>query len=290
MARTLERTLTITDSFMFGRVMRNEEICKGVLERVLGLSIDHLVYRNTEQEIDPFIDARSVQLDLYLKDDARVFDVEMQVRKRADLAKRLRYYQSVIDTDILPKGSSYEQLRESYIIFLCAHDPFGDGLPVYTIERTCLENSRIIGTGAHWLALNCRAYELAQDEGVRNLLEYLENGRVARGDDLLGAMDAAVTKANADRKWVSKVLSVNTIYDDARHEGLAQGRAEGHAEGRAEGLVEGRAEGLAEGLMEGEARYNELVSILIAANRLDDLKRAVGDASYRQALFEEFAL
>ena len=36
--------LVFTDDFMFGAVMREPEICKGVLERLLHTRIDHIEY------------------------------------------------------------------------------------------------------------------------------------------------------------------------------------------------------------------------------------------------------
>ncbi|MBQ3799032.1 MAG: hypothetical protein II837_01940 [Treponema sp.] len=36
--------LVFTDDFMFGAVMREPEICKGILERLLHTGIDHIEY------------------------------------------------------------------------------------------------------------------------------------------------------------------------------------------------------------------------------------------------------
>lgn len=36
--------LTFTDDFMFGRIMQNPEICKGLLERLLEIKIDKIEY------------------------------------------------------------------------------------------------------------------------------------------------------------------------------------------------------------------------------------------------------
>ncbi len=44
------------------------------------------------------------------------------------------------------------------------------------------------------------------------------------------------------------------------------------------------------GEAQGEARYNELVAALIAADRLEDLKRITVDPAYREELFAELAI
>lgn len=56
---------------------------------------------------------------------------------------------------------------------------------------------------------------------------------------------------------------------------------------REEGREEGREKGREEGERNGIARINKLNSILIAANRFDDLKRASGDVLYQSKLIEE---
>lgn len=61
-----------------------------------------------------------------------------------------------------------------------------------------------------------------------------------------------------------------------------------------EGLEQGRAlgleEGLEQGLQQGEIRFAELTAKLLAASRLDDLKKAISDPEARKALYQEFGL
>jgi hypothetical protein len=43
--------------------------------------------------------------------------------------------------DSLQKGSDYNQLNDSFVIFLCLHDPFGENLPIYSFKNVCAEKS-----------------------------------------------------------------------------------------------------------------------------------------------------
>ena len=43
--------LTFIDDYMFGYVMRNEEICKGLLERLLGIKIQCLEFSTLQKSI-----------------------------------------------------------------------------------------------------------------------------------------------------------------------------------------------------------------------------------------------
>lgn len=69
--------LTIADNFMFCKVMQNEEICRGILEVLLGIKVERIDYLRTENPIENFYDARGVRLDVYVKDSNRVFNIEM---------------------------------------------------------------------------------------------------------------------------------------------------------------------------------------------------------------------
>lgn len=61
-------------------------------------------------------------------------------------------------------------------------------------------------------------------------------------------------------------------------------------QGIAEGLSLGKEQGIAEGMTEGSARFARLTSLLLDADRLDDLKRATEDEAFREVLYREFAI
>ena len=135
--------LRFTDDFMFCRVMQNPELCKGVIERLLEIKVERIEYPELQKEIRPYYSAHGVRMDVYVKDSDRIFDIEMQTSVPDDLPRRMRYYQSMIDIDTLIKGSEYETLKESYVIFLCTKDPFGLGPPVYSFSTVCKEKKDI---------------------------------------------------------------------------------------------------------------------------------------------------
>ena len=57
--------------------------------------------------------------------------------------ERARYYQGVIDVDLLKSGQKYKDMKTSFVIFICIDDIFGDGLPKYTFENLCQENPKV---------------------------------------------------------------------------------------------------------------------------------------------------
>ncbi len=87
--------LLFTDDFMFCKVLENnEELCKELLELILGKRIRRINYLAKQKVIDITSDGKGVRLDVYLEDDENtVFDIEMQTTTNKNLPKRTRYYQ-----------------------------------------------------------------------------------------------------------------------------------------------------------------------------------------------------
>ena len=45
--------LEFSDDFMFGKIMRNEDICADVIERLLKIKVDRIEYPELQKEIAP---------------------------------------------------------------------------------------------------------------------------------------------------------------------------------------------------------------------------------------------
>ena len=118
--------LTFTDNGMFQAVLHESGVCAELVERLLGVKVKKVEYPELEKTIAPYYISKGVRLDVYLKDEDKVIDVEMQSQPQEALGKRARYYQSMIDADSLLKGQDYENLKAGYIVFICTDDPFRD--------------------------------------------------------------------------------------------------------------------------------------------------------------------
>ena len=67
--------LKISNDFMFAKVMRNPELCKGMLERLLDIAIAYIEYPEEQKVIDISKDSKSVRLDVYLHDEKTQFTI-----------------------------------------------------------------------------------------------------------------------------------------------------------------------------------------------------------------------
>lgn len=106
--------------------------------------IEGTVTPELQKSINVDMDAQSVRLDVYVKDDREtVYDIEMQVSDTKELPKRSRYYQGMIDLQLVDASQHYKKLNKSYIIFICPFDLYGKGRHIYTFENICKEDNSI---------------------------------------------------------------------------------------------------------------------------------------------------
>ena len=171
------RELNLEDDFLFSKVMADNEICKRVLEQILNISIEKVVYLYTQRTIDMLLEGKGVRLDVYVNDNkGTVYNVEMQRAKNKDLAKRTRYYQGNIYLDLISSGKPYNDLRKTYIIFICTFDFFNDGRHIYTFENIFRENQKIsLGDETTKIFLNTAGTRDDISSDMRDFLTYIEN-------------------------------------------------------------------------------------------------------------------
>ena len=193
--------LTILDDFMFGAVMSSPKLCKPLLERILGVKIARIEYPELQKIIHERYGSKSVRLDVYVADEAgTVYNVEIQTTDRKNLPKRTRYYQGMIDLNILNRGEDYTALRRSFVIFICTYDPFGKGRWVYTFENRCREDPDIVlGDEAVKIVLNTRGQVGTFSGELKSLLRYM--GSLMPEDDYTRELDGAVAEVRVDEKW-----------------------------------------------------------------------------------------
>ena len=70
--------LTISDDFMFCKVMEYEPICKEFLEMLFSTKIEKITYLSSQNTITTNFGAKTVRLDVLVKDKAGTsYDIEM---------------------------------------------------------------------------------------------------------------------------------------------------------------------------------------------------------------------
>ena len=227
--------LTFADDGMFQTVMKDPEISAELIERLLGVRVKQVEYPELEKAIEPYYTSKGVRLDVYLKDENKVIDVELQSYPQKALGKRMRYYQSMVDCDSLMKGQPYTKLKESYILFICKFDPFhnekkkGYGLPRYTFQNTCAENNSVnLDDKTVKVVYNAKAYESVKDPKVRALLRFIQTNEPGE-DDYSKRLSEFVERTKKNEKFRKEYADMNLhdfdIMTEAKEEGIAEGEA-----------------------------------------------------------------
>ena len=229
--------LTFTDDGMFQAVLHDPEICAELVERLLYVRVNHVEYPELEKEIAPYYTTKGVRLDVYLKDEDKIIDIEVQNYPQVALGKRTRYYQSMIDMDSLMKGKDYSKLKESYVLFICKKDPFEDenknnyGLPCYTFKNICLENNAVnLNDNSCKVIYNASAYKDEKDERIKKLLQFICTNEPG-DDDFSNKLSLLVEKIKENEKF-RRVYAAMNLHDRdimrvAKHEGIEQGIIKG---------------------------------------------------------------
>lgn len=97
----------------------------------------------------------SAQLDILAEDEnGRRFNVEIQRADEGAPAKRARFYSSSLDTVFLKAGHDYEELPETYVIFITENDVLQRNLPIYNIDRYIGQNMDLFKDGSHIIYVN----------------------------------------------------------------------------------------------------------------------------------------
>ena len=239
--------LTITDDFMFCKVMSDPDICKELLEILLHIKIERLEFQEPQKSFKLTSESRGIRLDVYVKDSNRVFDIELQTTNERNLELRTRYYQGVMDISELEKGEFFSNMKESYIIFICMFDPFGADMPIYTVKQTFKENEKLIfDDKTHKIFYNVNAFEkLSNDVETKAFLEYLCKHQSTT--KFTQSLETAVYRNKNNQNWRQNYMTL--AYDMYM---VAKEAAEVAAEKAFEnGFSAGEERGISIGLSQG---------------------------------------
>ncbi len=220
--------LGISNDFLFGKVMQNPRLCKELLQRILpDLKIDHIEYPELQKAIKPDADAKSIRLDVYIKDNKNVvYNIEMQASDTKELPKRSRYYQSLIDLQLIDKGQTYQKLNHSFIIFICLKDIFGYGRHIYTFENLCKEDPCIsMGDETVKIFLNAAGCMEDVNDGLKAFLDYVAGKNT--NDTFVQELNKAVKEAKQNREWRHEYMTLLMRDQINIEKGIEQGIEQG---------------------------------------------------------------
>lgn len=160
--------LTLFDDDLMSKVFdENIEATKLLLNIILERNDIEIVWVKGQEELkSPIVGGRTVKLDIRaILGDARQIDIEVQRNKTGAHVRRARFHSSMLDSRMLREKQKFEELKDSYVIFICENDKFGKGLPIYHIDRYIRETRELVDDGSYIIYVN-GAYEGDDDLGL----------------------------------------------------------------------------------------------------------------------------
>ena len=248
MSETKFEDLKISNDFMFKEVMKsNKGLCKRLVGSIMQQDIEDIVYIETEKTLQPYYDSRGIRLDVILADENHTrYNLEMQAKNvigdtgEALLPKRTRYYQSVIDMDMLKKGQDFDELDPLVLIFICTFDLYKEGRYVYTFKSRCLENLELeLANDVTVKLVNAKGKQGQVNTLLKNFLQYVMTNEPV--DDFTEDVERQVWAVKNDKKAREEYMVLQAKIREHEIVAYEAGEAQGHAAGLAEGLAEGEA-------------------------------------------------
>ena len=267
--------LDITDDFIFSRVMRNKKLCRTLLEMILKVKIGKIKFLTSHHAIRVEPNAKGIIMDVYLKDENRVINVEMQTSNQGDLARRARYYQAAADIDTTPKGSEYEDLKQNYVIFICTFDPFHKGKPSYTFQNLCLEHGEPIylDDGTTKIFLNTTSKDLGNlDLELRMFYDYVKEKTAQTA--FTKELDATISRMKQEKEERNMYLTYTSRMMECRRDGYEEGISIGLTQGIERGTYKTKLETAKKLLARGDSPAEIADLLSLSVSQVQELKNS----------------
>ena len=221
------KDLTMMNDVFMRNVFKKQECTEYVLQVNMGRK-DLKVLDQVLQKDYKNLQGRSAILDCVVRDaDGKQFDIEIQQDVEGASPKRARYHSGLMDMNTLNAGQDFDELPETYVIFITRDDVLGYDLPIYHIERKIKEVQADFKDEAYIIYVNSHR----QDD--------TELGRLMRdfhcknaGDIHSEVLAKRVYELKENQEGVDFMSrEMDEIYNDGVKYGEELGRTQGVAEG-----------------------------------------------------------
>lgn len=150
------KNFTLMSDIFMRNVFKKRECLEYVLQVIMEKQdlyvIDQVIQKDYKN-----LQGRSAVMDCVARDStSKQFDVEIQQDNEGASPKRARYHSGLMDMNTLNPGQDFEELPESYVIFITRDDILGYGLPIYHIDRQIKELNEAFQDEAHIIYVNSR--------------------------------------------------------------------------------------------------------------------------------------
>lgn len=142
------------DDVFFEVLAKNKKVCQEILRVIL--EDDNLIVKNVIiQSSEPNLYGRSVRLDaLCVLSNGELCNIEIQRSNNDNHLKRARYNASMITINESNTGSSFEDIKDVYIVYISEFDFLKGGKTIYHIDKVIRETGAEVDDGLHEIFVN----------------------------------------------------------------------------------------------------------------------------------------
>lgn len=228
------KKLRLIDDMLMTKAFDGCNECSQILLQVILNNATLKVETTKTQYFLDSIEGHSVRLDIYAVDsEGKHYDVEIQRVNKDASAKRARYHSAMLDSYALPKGKKYNDLVDTYVIFITEKDVWGEGLPRYSVERCFMHSGNQIHDGAHILYING---EIQDDTALGCLMSdmFCESPKDMHYKELA----ERVSYLKDEKGGIYTMCEFSeALINQGREQGLEIGLKKGLEEGREQGVT-----------------------------------------------------
>ena len=198
----IDEMCLMDDNFM-SAVLQDKACCELVLRIILKRDDIEVIESKTQYSVTN-LHGRAVRLDVFARDkNGEYLNIEVQRNDKDAVPQRARFNSSLIDANVVEKGTEFKDLPETYVIFITENDILGKGLPLYTVDRIVRETNEIFDDKSHIIYVNS---QITDDTALGKLMSDFKckNPEQMHYDVLSDA--AKLTKEREDERGMCKII------------------------------------------------------------------------------------
>ena len=213
----------MSDTFM-RNVFKHIECVEYVLQVIMSRKDLHVVDSVVQKDYKN-LQGRSAILDCAARDaEDKRYDVEVQQKNEGASPRRSRYHSGLVDMNTLEAGHEFDELPDSYVIFITRGDVLGYGLPVNRIERTIGEIGAEFGDGSHIIYVNA-----AMKDEKTELGRLMHDFHCKNADEMYS--EVLARRVRELKETEEGVYSMCQEMDEIYNEGIMRGEKIGEKRG-----------------------------------------------------------
>ena len=167
-----------------------------------------------------------------------VYDIEPNNYYEKDLPHRNSFYQSLIDSKLLPTDIPYSKLPDVFSIWILPYDPFGDNRMLYTVKNMVEENNQIVyNDGVTKIFLYTKG-TIGGSQKLKELLTFLDNPIPDNAvDEEFLTIQHIIDTVKSDSETRKRYMGIMGVIDYERRDAFEAGEKSGLQKGIIQGAI-----------------------------------------------------